>query len=140
MVFRFGAMALVLIMATLSIACQKAEPLTLEEYARWCGQVEEEVEVEEADNWGGTVDAAEVGIKEYGSVVPPKELKAFHGLRRSALQSMRDFAKEQNPNEPVNVFAFIGSPGLIAAGMAIGVEEEKLSTQVRKTLDKTGCI
>lgn len=117
--------------------------MTVAEYARWCGDINNSSGDELLGaTWGELEDSLQVRADEYrrieGQIPDEAALLTFHRTWRGALQTYIEFARQQDEDEIANLFALL-SPGLIAAG-SVEAAEALLTPRTRATLVSTGCI
>ena len=129
-----GLAALVLVIA----ACSSGGgQLTVEGYAKWCGEVwERDGEANPEATSGQAAELFAEMVSDLRSVTPPSELEDYHKSGIRMVEAMEALAKSQPSDEQFN-------PWLLIALLPLGEEHdaalEALDPEVRAQLVATGC-
>ena len=89
--------------------------------------------------WGDVIGQIQSAIDTGNGINPPSELSGYHKAITASLNELLKVAKDKPSDEDVNVLDLLSESKLIASGLAIGVEEEKLSPSTLQTLRDAGC-
>lgn len=115
--------------------------MTVAEYARWCGDNGEDGSAAGL-TWGEYADEVQDLVDEARSVenqIPDEaSLLTFHRASRGALESIRDFARQQDEDEIFNAFALLTVA--LVADASVNTAADSLSPSTRTALVSTGCI
>ena len=115
--------------------------MTVLEYATWCGVVEKEAPLSDADiqqTNQEVIEAIDLLLEERRELQPPVELAKFHDTGTDALVAVKSSLSLEPPDGEFNPFSLFGVA--LVMGTAIEQAEADLSEQTRSLLLATGCI
>ena len=146
---------LALIVLTIAVAC--SEHMTVEEYARACGEVahnlEVDLSVEDPDDFSGAIELLRESMEKLEDLNPPADLERFHELRLKgydlSLEILDEFGDaedgydiEKRMERAVLMMAATEGlqEGLMELQKEVIEEQERLSLETIDALTSSGCI
>ena len=144
-----------LVVLTIAVAC--SEQMTVEEYAKACGEVADSLELdlflENPDDFSGAIELLEESMEKLEDLDPPEELERFHRLRLAgyelSLEILDEFGDAQDGDDTdtavqramVMMAALQGlQEGLIDLQREVIEEQEGLPSETKDALSSSGCV
>lgn len=132
--------AALIAIAAATVGCSQANPISEEEYLKWCGSLDfGEPLAREAETWGNASSSIALTLEQAEAFNPPERLRRFHSALKDVIESGLDVAKSEPESQRLEEEVIPTNERVAANLDDLTREFGNLPAALKEALESTGC-